>query len=108
MIDSGGAPRGQQCSATTVTANFWQNSDVFRGLRPAKTAWWPGIDSVRLERRGSGVGAGAGAGDGGSWAEAKDTGFGAEADACQREKHIHEIHIHKMHACEMNACEMHT
>jgi hypothetical protein len=30
----------------------------FRGLRPAKTAWWPGVDSVRLERRGSEAGAG--------------------------------------------------
>ena len=47
---------------------------------------------MRLERRGSGVGAGTGAGDGGSWAEVKDTGFGAEADACQRERPTREAY----------------
>jgi hypothetical protein len=44
------------------------------------------LSSVRLERRGSGAGIGAEAGDGGSWAEAEDTGFRAEADACPRER----------------------
>ena len=73
-----------------------------------------GFRGLRLERRASRVGTGAG--NGGSWAEAEDTGseaeiedtgFGADTDACPRERpareahqrgHVHEMYAYKMHA----------
>ena len=59
------------------------------GCARLKTAYWPGIESVRLECRGSEVetevgaedgGSGTEVGDTGSWAEAEDTGSGAEVE----------------------------